>query len=84
MSLEDRFEKKLIGSRYMFCASPLSPVVAVAVAGGNNDWACYIAGLQIYSEPQPAFLERVYREGFKVTEEQARSFFPGEEREYRP
>lgn len=80
---EERFEKKLIGNRYMFNASPLAPVVAVAVAGGANDWACYIAGLTIYSEPLPGFLERVFREGYKLTEAQARAFFPGEEREYR-
>lgn len=68
---------KVIGHRYMFSASPLTPVVVVAVEGGANDWAAYVAGLQTYSEPQPEFLQRVYRDGYKLTEEQARGFFPG-------
>lgn len=74
----------MLGHRYMFSASPLCPVVAVAVRGGGNDWAAYIAGLQTYSEPQPAFLERVYREGYKLTAEQARGFFPAIDLVYRP
>lgn len=79
----DDFTGRLIGNRYMFNASPLCPVVVVAVAGGGNDWAAYIAGLQTYSEPQPAFLQRVYREGYKLTADQAREFFPSIELRYR-
>lgn len=73
----------ILGSRYMFSASPLCPVVVVAVEGGASDWAAYLAGLQTYSEPQPAFLQRVYREGYKLTADQARGFFPGIELRYR-
>lgn len=80
----ESFAERLLGSRYCFNASPLTPVSIVAVRGTGGDWAAYLAGLQTYSEPQPAFLARVYREGFKLTEEQARAFFPGVELEYRP
>lgn len=70
---------RIMHHRYLFSASPLAPVAVVAVEGGANDWAAYIAGLTTYGEPQPAFYERVYREGAKLTEEQARAFFPGVE-----
>lgn len=80
---DDTWEGRLLGKRYMFSASPLCPVVVVAVEGGGKDWAAYLAGLPTYSEPQIAFLERVYREGFKLTADQARGFFPGIELRYR-
>lgn len=74
----------LIGSRYLFCGRPLYPISVVAIQGSAYDWAAYIAGLPIYSEPQDDFLERVYRDGAKLTEEQARAFFPDVELRYRP
>ena len=67
---------KLLDSRYLFCARPLYPISVVAIEGGANDWAAYVAGLPIYSEPTDDFLERVYRDGAKLTEDQARGFFP--------
>ncbi|OGT54310.1 MAG: hypothetical protein A3E01_15205 [Gammaproteobacteria bacterium RIFCSPHIGHO2_12_FULL_63_22] len=69
-------EGLIFAYRYLFGAFPLTPVVVVAVQGGGNDWAAYIAGLQTYSEPQPDFLQRVYREGCKLSESEAIAFFP--------
>lgn len=74
---------KLLDSRYMFCSRPLYPISVVAVEGGAGDWAAYVAGLPTYSEPRDDFLERVYREGAKLTEGQARGFFPDIQLRYR-
>lgn len=74
---------KLIDSRYMFCNTPLRPVAVVAVEGGVQDWAAYAAGLDTFGEPRDDILELVYHHGVKLTEEQARGFFPGIALEYR-
>ena len=74
---------KLIDSRYMFCDTPLRPVAVVAVEGGVKDWAAYAAGLPTGEEPRDDLLQFVYEHGAKLTEDQARGFFPNIALEYR-
>lgn len=80
----------IIGYHYLFAFSgdtpslALRPVVVVASRGQVGDWAAYIAGVQGLGETTPAVQRMVRSEGHKLTESQARGFFPYVEGEYRP
>lgn len=70
--------RKIIGSRYFFTgAEGLGPVLVVAVHGGADDWAAYIAGVPLFASQDDEELQAsVYRWGVKLTEDQATGFFP--------
>jgi hypothetical protein len=82
--------KKVLDTRYFFACPPSlkattwpCPVLVVAVAGAVGDWAAYIGGMG-YGAADEEKEKGVYQHGAKLTEEQARGFFPGIDLVYRP
>jgi hypothetical protein len=59
------------------------PVLVIARQGGNDDWAAYICGLGHFNEPTPEDEDFAAEMGVKLTEEQARGFFPSITLRYR-
>ncbi len=50
-------------------------VIIVAVEGSVNDWAAYIGGVA-YTDPEDNAIEWVGRHGCKLSEDEAKAFFP--------
>jgi hypothetical protein len=66
----------------------VAPVLVVATRGQVGDWAAYAAGIPLEfsreHEPESGIAELVAEHGFKLSESQARAFFPNVDGDYRP
>lgn len=76
---------RIIGKHYFTATVPKVnwPVMVVARAGVVDDWAAYVMGLGTLGEPTPEHEQMVADCGIKLTERQARGFFPDVTLRYR-
>lgn len=80
---------QIIRTRLLFAHDNfVSPALVVASQGAVGDWAAYVAGVTLSQsedhEPESAIARVVAANGYKLTEDQARAFFPDVKLEYRP